>query len=219
MCGRYNLRATPQELQQFFHLFRADGLPAQPRYNIAPTQTVPIIRLLNGQRESDAVRWGLVPSWSKELKSSAPLINARGDTVAEKPSFRTAFKRRRCLIPASGFYEWRREGKAKVPFHIHQTSDHLLAFAGLWETWDKAETPLTSCTIITTDANQLMSTIHDRMPVILKPDQWEIWLDPEVDPKALQEFIQPYAGKDLKMDEANPLVNNARNEGAGVLEG
>lgn len=130
MCGRYNLRATPRELAEFFELLREpDSLP--PRYNIAPTTQVPIIRSMDGHREATPVRWGLVPSWAKDVKGSAPLINARADGIDTKPSFRSAFKKRRCLIPASGFYEWRREGKQKLPFHVHQQQDQPLAFAGI----------------------------------------------------------------------------------------
>lgn len=140
------------------------------------------------------------------------LINARAETVMTKPSFRSAFKHRRCLIPATGFYEWRRDGNLKQPFHIHRPNDGLFCFAGLWECWEKGEQPIQSTTIITTAANALMRPIHDRMPAILPPDLFSVWLDSEIDPKVAHSFLQPYPGEDLQADTVSDIVNNARNE-------
>lgn len=192
MCGRYNLRATPAQIQEFFNVLRMPEAPIPVRYNIAPTQMLPIIRQADDGRECVLARWGLVPSWAKDTKIGYKLINARAETVAEKPSFRTAFKRRRCLVPATGYYEWKKlDAKNKQPYHIHREDDGLFAFAGLWERWTKEAEPLESFTIITTTANPPLSELHDRIPVILPTDAYPVWLDPEVDPSALTELLQP----------------------------
>lgn len=212
MCGRYNLRVTPQELAAFFDLFRE--APEYPvRYNIAPTQQVVAVQAEGGQREAALLRWGLIPLWASDLKIGAKMINARAETLLEKPAFKASFKRRRCLIPDSGFYEWkRRSSHDKQPYHIHRNDNTPLAFAGLWGRWDKGEQPIESCTIITTDANPLMRPLHDRMPVILSPDQWNIWLDNAVPAEAQAELLQPYAKNDLVVEPVSTLVNNARND-------
>jgi putative SOS response-associated peptidase YedK len=218
MCGRYNLHATPQEIQAFFDLFRDDSLTWSPRYNLAPTQTVLAVRSSHGRRELARFRWGLVPFWSKDSKLAASMINARADTLAERPAFRTPFQRRRCLIPATGFYEWKAgPGKAKQPYHIHRTGQGLLAFAGLWDRWDKGPGPVESCTIITTTPNPLMQTIHDRMPVILSPDQWNIWLNHDIPIEAAQSLLQPYAQEDLTAEAVSSWVNNVRNDSVECL--
>jgi putative SOS response-associated peptidase YedK len=147
----------------------------EPRYNIPPTVDIPVIRFADGKRRLSMMRWGLLPPWTKDPKKSPLLNNARAETVAEKPSFRSAFKKRRCLIPASGFFEWKKEGQLKQPFYFSRPDDKPLAFAGLWETWNDIE----SCTIITTEANELMAPIHDRMPVVLGDNDYATWLDPE----------------------------------------
>lgn len=219
MCGRYNLRATPRELVEFFNLFREENLPEKPRYNIAPTTQVLIVRNEDGERQAAQVRWGLVPFWAKDLKIGSSLINARADTVASKPAFRAAYKKRRCLVPASGFYEWQPgPAKAKQAFHIHRQDDEPLAFAGLWEIWDKGEQPVESCTIVTTDGNNLMQAMHNRMPVILSKSIWDVWLDPEVDPSGLQELLVPSRDTKLTADPVGSYVNNVRNQGAGCVE-
>ncbi len=197
-----------------------------PRFNIAPTQTVLAVR-----QEKDAdnpqgifLRWGLIPSWSKDKKMAASLINARADTVAEKPVFRAAFKRRRCLVLADGFYEWKKGAAKKAPkqpFHIRFKDERPFAFAGLWEFWkgeDEPE-PIESCTIITTDANETLAPLHDRMPVILEPRDYLRWLDPEPkDPAELKELLRPYAAKEMEAVAVNPIVNNSRNEGEQCLQ-
>lgn len=211
MCGRFNLRATPAELQNFFDLFREPAVT--PRYNIAPTQSTLVCRLDgDGERELVPLRWGLIPSWSKDMKIGASLINARAETVSEKPSFRTPFKKRRCLVPANGFFEWLREGKQKQPYHIHQADDSLFAMAGIWERWTHEEHPLESFSILTTSANQLMRTVHDRMPVIITPDLFSEWLAPDADPEFLSSVIQPYEWSQFDAVPVSTIVNNARNE-------
>lgn len=208
MCGRYNLHATPQEIQEFFDLLRDDSMVWSPRYNIAPTQTVLAVRSNRGKRELTRLRWGLIPFWSKDSKPAASMFNARADTLAERPAFRTPFQRRRCLIPATGFYEWKAgPGKAKQPYHIYRTGPRMLAFAGLWDRWDKGTEPIESCTIITTDPNPLMQTLHNRMPVILSADQWNIWLDHGIPIEAAQSLLRPYAQEDLTAEAVSfPLV-------------
>ncbi|QDT57252.1 Putative SOS response-associated peptidase YedK [Caulifigura coniformis] len=211
MCARYNLRMSPAKLAQVFVTVRE--IEFRQRFNISPTQTVVAIRQEDGKRVPANLRWGLVPMWSKDPKSGPPLINARGETVAEKPAFRSAFKKRRCLIPATGFYEWRTEGKAKLPFNIHLPKDEPFAFAGLWECWDKGAEPLESCTIITTESTGDMAKLHDRQPVILHRNEWDVWLDPDLqEPEPLEAMIRPWDGK-LVFDSIDPAINSSRNEG------
>lgn len=199
-------------------MLRMPDWSGKPRYNIAPTQSHPIIRLSESGRECALARWGLVPSWAEDLKIGYSLINARAETVAEKPSFRTAFKRRRCLIPATGFYEWKKVGKRKQPFHIHRRDDGLMAFAGLWERWEKGSEPVESFTIITTAANSLMARLHDRMPVILPRDLYSVWLDPDVELNALKAILQPLADDSLDADPVGSLVGNVKNDVPECLE-
>lgn len=176
MCGRFALNDNPLKLAEYFHL--TGDVDFSPSWNIAPsTRICSIIADEEGGRHLHRMRWGLIPSWAKDATIGNKLVNARGETIAEKPSFRSAFKRRRCLIPASGFYEWKTEAGKKYPWYVSLKSGEPMAFAGLWETWHpEGEEAIESCCIITTDANSLMARIHDRMPVILNPDQWPIWL-------------------------------------------
>src|SRR5262245_29450802 len=177
MCGRFKLSANRQRLKDTFPLWEIPEI--EPRFNIAPTQSVLAVRQQENAKPQGAfLRWGLIPSWAKDNKLSASLINARADSVATKPSFRTAFKRRRCLILADGFYEWRKGNAPKQPFHIHRRDGEPFAFAGLWEIWGGEQPALESCTIITTDANEVIRPLHDRMPVILDQRDYARWLDP-----------------------------------------
>jgi putative SOS response-associated peptidase YedK len=258
MCGRFNLRTPASRLVEVFQLLRTPEL--SPRYNIAPTQSVAVVRLplsvkaaSPGSRQSitagdgsrqnitagygsrqksqlagrdlTMMRWGLVPSWSKDPKSGPPLINARADTVATKPTFRSAFRSRRCLIPADGFYEWQKTDTTmnsagygsrpiKQPFHIRLNPDHPFAFAGLWERWEGADSSaIESCTIITTDANDLLRPIHDRMPVILHEEDYDRWLDPnESDAKQLESLLRPFPPEEMTAYPIGLFVNNARND-------
>jgi putative SOS response-associated peptidase YedK len=193
MCGRFTISLTPAELQEFFDLFRVADF--QPRYNIAPTQTVPVIRTdAEGHRVGDLLRWGLVPVWAKSAAEGSKMINCRSESAATKPAFRRAFKERRCLVPASGFFEWQAAGnKTTQPWYLTLKSGNPAAFAGLWESWHDPEGKrLDSFTILTTTADDFMGEVHDRMPIALDRDVWPVWLDPEVqEPEALQSLLVP----------------------------
>jgi len=188
MCGRFTLRTPLSVLAQQFLFDLGPHKPADfaPRHNIAPTQLVAVVRNFADfqKRELGMLHWGLVPSWSKDLKSAAKMINARCETAAEKPAFRSAFTRRRCLILADGFYEWKKDGKLKIAHLFELPGSQPFAFAGLWESWRgpnrSSPAPIESCTILTTAANEICSELHDRMPVIVDPTDYEAWLDPEV---------------------------------------
>ena len=217
MCGRFTLRTSPQAIAKAFQL--AD-LPAfTPRYNIAPTQQVLAIQLQDERREAKFLHWGLIPSWADDPKIGNRLINARADGVASKPSFRSAFKRSRCLVVADGFYEWQKAGKAKQPYFIRLKTDQPFAFAGLAEHWRRGEQAIDSCTLITTEPNELMADIHDRMPVILSPDDYDLWLDPEFqDKEKLQSLLRPYPADELAAYPVSTVVNNPRNEKPECVE-
>ncbi len=212
MCGRFTMRLTPSELQQVFDLFREPEIV--PRYNIAPTQSVPVIRRTDEGNDLSMMRWGLIPSWAKDVKIGASLINARSKTAATKPAFRSAFKRRRCLIPADGFYEWKKTGeKTKQPYLIGLKKAEPFAFAGMWEIWKSPEgNSLESCTILTTDANSLLRELHDRIPVILDQKDYEAWLDSEIPSEGLAPLLQSYPSDSMQTVAVSTLVNNARNE-------
>lgn len=215
MCGRINLYTTPAELAEFFELFREPVWTR--RYNVGPMQKVLVVRLNSGLlRQADAMQWGLVPGWAKDSKIGSHAFNARAETVAEKPTFRAAFKQRRCLIIADGFYEWQRlGGSSKQPWNVCRSDGRPLALAGLWESWQSPEgSVLDSCTVITTTANAFMSEIHDRMPVILEPSTWNLWMTPdEVDlPLVLQDLLIPCPDDYLMKYAVDPLVGNIRNE-------
>ena len=218
MCGRYSLKADIAQLAMRFE-FAADEAIHEPAYNIAPTQQVLTVTNDGGRRAS-YMRWGLIPFWAKDAKIGYRMINARGETVAEKPSFRTALRKRRCLILADGFYEWQKlGGKQKYPMRIVLKSGEPFAFAGLWETWKDPEGELIkSCTIITTAANDYLQPIHDRMPVILPRESESFWLDKDVeDPLALTSVIAPYPDDEMDAFEVSTLVNNTRNKGPEVI--
>jgi len=214
MCGRFALIVDASVLADVFDVDPPREL--QPRFNIAPTQTIPIVRAGKDlARECSMVRWGLVPSWAKDEKIGTRMINARGETVAEKPSFRSAVKSRRCLIPADGFYEWVRTDSGKQPHFIHFADGRPFAFAGLWERWHKGEgTPLDTCTIITTTPNELIAKLHDRMPVILPPARFEEWLEPAaMPPDRLQEVLAPYPAEQMEAYPVSTYVNKPSNDG------
>lgn len=219
MCGRFTLRTPPARLAEFFSLFREPDVP--PRYNIAPSQPVAAIRFDENRtpREWVTLRWGLIPSWAKDAKIGYRLINARAETVAEKPAFRAAFKRRRCLIPADGFYEWKQlDAKKKQPYYITRPDGGPFAFAGLWEHWTPPDgSEVESCTIVTTEANEQMEELHDRMPVILDPDNYDRWLNPGVEDRdELVPLLRPDAGA-LRLTPVSTLVNSPRNESAQCI--
>ncbi len=209
MCGRFTLAIDPDVLQEAFGLTAPFPAELVPRYNVAPSQPVAVVA--NGQqRKLELFNWGLIPSWAKDPKIGNRLINARAETLAEKPSFRAALKKRRCLILADGFYEWKREGKAKTPTYIQLTDGRPFAFAGLWEVWKSPDDSLVkSCTIITTTPNALLGKIHDRMPVILPPTAYDLWLSPEELPaeKTLP-LLKPFAAAQMKAVPVSPRVNS-----------
>lgn len=215
MCGRYNLRTTASEFAEFFAVHVApEQEPLLLRYNIAPTQDVLAVRMGPEGRETAALRWGLIPSWADDPKIGNRMINARADGVASKPSFRAAFKRRRCLIPASGFYEWQARDRRKQPFHIAPDGGGLMAFAGLWEHWARnGELPIESCTIITTDANRALSSLHDRMPVILTPAEYDDWLAESTPRDRLERLLRPAPEDFLDFVPVSTAVNNVRHTG------
>ena len=213
MCGRFTLRTSPVELAEIFQLRREPVW--HPRYNIAPTQPVAVVRQHDGSRVLDLLRWGLIPSWSKDPAIGSRMINARGETVATKPSFRAAFKRRRCLIPADGLYEWKMtESKTKQPYFIGMQDDVPFAFAGLWEHWQGSDgSEVETCTIITTEANSTLSELHERMPVILEEEDYDSWLDPkQEDKEELQSLLVPSQTDRLRFFPVRTVVNSPKNE-------
>lgn len=220
MCGRFTQTATPEIIAE---LFRVEGsMPLfKPNYNIAPTQRVTAVRLNSesGKRECVLLRWGLIPSWAKDPKIGNQCINAKAETVAEKPSFRSAFRKRRCLVIADGFYEWQRAGERKQPMWIGRKDRRPFAFAGLWEHWKSAEgEPLETCTIITTEPNGIMVPIHNRMPVLLAPASFDQWLDLTAPIEPLKALLCPCPGEELQAYPVSPLVNNPRNNAPQLLE-
>lgn len=207
MCARYSLRASNPLIADLFSL--EFETPIVPRHNIAPTQNV--LALRDGGYFEPA--WGLVPSWAKDISIRTQLINARSETASEKPSFREAWRKRRCLVPADGFFEWRIMADGKQPFHIRHRDQAPFAMAGLWEIWESGEELLETCTILTTYASPFMSELHDRMPVILEPADFELWLDHSDFPaSALQGLMQPYENTDLEMVPVTRSMSNSRFE-------
>ena len=202
MCGRFALRAANDKIAAAFELQETPLLNS--RHNIAPSQPIAVVRQAeSGQRELVWLRWGLIPAWAKDAKIAFSTINARAETVAEKPAFRQAFRKRRCLILLDGFYEWPVRNGKKQPHFIHMRNDEPFAVAGLWERWDGESPPLESCSMIVTAANEVLKPIHDRMPVILHPADYDRWLDPSHTQLAeLQSLLQPYPGTNM---EAYPI--------------
>ncbi len=220
MCGRYTLTADPDQLRQTFDWL---SVPDQfnPRYNIAPTQPVAVVPN-DGKNQLNYFVWGLIPSWAKDPEIGSRLINARAETITEKPSFRNAFRRRRCLILANGFFEWAQEPgqKAKTPIYIRLQSGNPFAFAGLWENWNSADgSRILSCTIITTEPNTLMQPIHNRMPVILPTTSYALWLQTgEVNLPSLQSLLQPYPAQEMVAYPVSRLVNSPDNDVPACIE-
>ncbi|MFQ5514264.1 MAG: SOS response-associated peptidase [Myxococcota bacterium] len=227
MCGRYTLHTEKELLARRFAvpLEQLEGL--EPRYNIAPSQAVLVIRGEEQGRRAEPMRWGLVPRWAHDLSMLPTLINARAETLARKPAFRDAFRRRRCLIPADGFYEWRAPeglGRHKIPFWISLRGGEPFAMAGLWEEWrppdEGPESPtLRSCTIVTTEASSTLRQIHPRMPVVLRPESEASWLDPELDdPEPLTGLLQPLEDERLEARPISRRVNATRNDGPELID-
>jgi len=220
MCGRYTLTSTPEVIAEAFQLEAIPDL--HPRYNVAPSQEVACIRVRHQAREPETVMlgWGLIPSWARDPAMGMKLINARAETVAGKPSFRKPFRERRCLVLADGYYEWKREGTRKQPYHILLNTERPFAFAGLWDRWKGGDgRTIESCAIITTTPNELLAPIHDRMPVILHPPAYGPWLDPELkDTTRLVSFLMPYPADAMIAIPVSRRVNDPRVDDARCLE-
>jgi len=216
MCGRYTLITDIGRIAESFGV--TPTLETQPRYNVAPTQDIVAIRS-NGSAHMDLLRWGLIPAWAKDESIGSRMINARAETLAEKPSFRGLLRGRRCLVVADGFYEWQTEGKNKTPMYITLQEEQPFAFAGLWDLWKSPDgRQVQSCTIITTEPNELMASIHNRMPAILRPKTYEDWLNPQLrDEQVLTHLLQPYPAELMKARAVSKLVNNPRNDTAEIL--
>jgi putative SOS response-associated peptidase YedK len=212
MCGRFALAATGEEVAAHYQLSEVPFVV--PRYNVAPTQPVAAVRLNNaGDREFTFFQWGLIPSWAKDPSMGSKMINARAETAAEKPAFRAAFKRRRCLLPATGFYEWRQMNGHKQPMYIHEGDRGLMSLAGLWEVWQAPDGGLLeTCTILTTTPNALMEPIHNRMPVILDPLDYDMWLDPDTAVDQLPHLLRPYDPERMAAYPVSTAVNRPQND-------
>lgn len=222
MCGRYALYAPASHLQRHFEA-STDELPGDlsPRYNAAPMQWLPVVRQRpTGERVVHLLRWGLVPSWSRDESIATKLINARGETLAEKASFRAAYKSRRCIVPASGFYEWKREGKEKQPYYIHPADGELFGLAGLWERWSPGDGGdcVDTFTVVTTDANGTMKPLHNRMPVLLAPSDYAAWLTKGTDTELLAGLVVPCPDAMVKVYPVSKAVGSVANEGPGLIE-
>jgi putative SOS response-associated peptidase YedK len=217
MCGRFTLSSSAEDIAEAFGVSPPAGL--RPRYNVAPSQPSLVLRGSGGARVLAWHRWGLVPPWADDPAIGNRLINARAETAADKPAFRTAFRRRRCLIPASGFYEWAQAGKQKQPYHFALAGGKPFAFAGLWESWDKGGEEILSCAILTTRANNVVRPVHERMPVIVPVDAYDVWLDPAVqDPAAVADLLAPYAAGRMTATPVSRRVNNPRFDDPACLE-
>ncbi|MCH9674683.1 MAG: SOS response-associated peptidase [Gammaproteobacteria bacterium] len=224
MCGRYAIRTSTPELAALLGLeptlhANAIGHAQLTSYNIAPTQPVLAIRKTDAERAYCTLRWGLIPSWAKDLKIGARLINARGETVADKPAFRTAFRRRRCLLPASGFFEWKKVGKLRQPYYFRMADQAPFCFAGLWERWQSPDgETFESASIITTHANEVVKAVHHRMPVILDPKNYELWLSEDSGPADLNELLAPFPDSAMIGDPVSTHVNKVQNNDASCIE-
>jgi putative SOS response-associated peptidase YedK len=210
MCGRFTLTVSSEVLAEHFGLEAVP--PLEPRFNIAPTQAVAVVwvRPARQRRELAILQWGLIPSWAEDPTIGSRLINARAETVSEKPAFRVAFKYRRCLMLADGFYEWKGKGKYRQPYYFRLKDGRPFAFAGLWEHWMGADgSDIETCALITTEANPRVRSIHERMPVILRPEDYDFWLDPKPqDPRRLQELLRPYPAEAMTAYPVTPRVNS-----------
>jgi putative SOS response-associated peptidase YedK len=219
MCGRITMTAEAEAIRSEFGL---PDLPFdyRPRYNLAPMQDVLAVIQDGAGRRAGWMRWGLVPSWAPDASIGSRMINARSETIDAKSAFREAFERRRCLIVADGFYEWRKHGSLKVPMRIHRADNQLFAFAGLWERWSRrGSEPLITCTILTTTPAESIASIHDRMPVILRREEQAHWLDRDADPDSLKPLLRPYDGDDLEAYSVSTLVNHVENDSPDCVIG
>jgi putative SOS response-associated peptidase YedK len=215
MCGRYRLSRRKQMVEEYFDCV-SDEPDWNPRYNIAPTQPIPVIRQNPKEptRELSLVRWGLIPSWARDSSVAAKMINARSETASTKPAFRDAMKSRRCLIPADGFYEWQKTEKGKQPYCFEVNGGELFAFAGIWDRWkDASGMAIETCSILTTTPNAVTAPVHDRMPVILDPDNYDLWLDPgTMDVSEASELLKPYDARQMRCYPISTRINHAAND-------
>ena len=225
MCGRFAQPRSPEELARLFRATAVSDLDGD-RFNVAPTDPVSAVVEHHGARVVDTFRWGLVPFFAEGPKARSPLINARAETVESSPTFRASFARRRCIVPADAFYEWRRHRDPATgrvirsePFAIRLRSDEPMAFAGIWAIWrDRASAQrLYSLAVVTGQPNELVATVHDRMPIILHPDDWDAWLDEDARPGELRPLLRPFPADGLRMYPVSPAVNNVRSQGAELL--
>jgi putative SOS response-associated peptidase YedK len=217
MCGRYTLKTPVEKLAEEFG-FGASPVELPPNYNVAPTQQVAAVLEEGGERRLEVLRWGLIPSWADDPGIGSRMINARSETAPEKPSFRRAFRERRCLILADGFYEWRRTNGAKQPYYIRMKEGRPFAFAGLWESWKDDGPEIRSCTILTTGPNDLLAEIHDRMPVILPAGSYDAWLDPEAGRDELYGLLAPYPEDEMEAYPVSRFVNSPQNNDPRCIE-
>ncbi len=221
MCGRFALGSSIKHLAQALEAASVKITEDRARYNIAPTQAVVVARDRGEDRELVHLKWGLVPAWAKDPAAvGARMINARSETVSEKPSFREAFRRRRCLIPATGFYEWKREGARKQPYYFRMKTDEPFAFAGLWERWESADggAALETCSILTTTANEVSAPVHERMPVIIAPEDYGLWLAAKnIKPERLTELLRPFAAEKMTSYPVSPSVNSPAYDHADLV--
>lgn len=217
MCGRFSLSTDLSTLQEKFQFIFHDEI--RPRYNIAPSQSILTVVDHEQKRVGKRMRWGLIPFWAKDMKIGYKMINARAETVAEKTAYRQAFRKQRCLILADGFYEWKKNDGQKQPYRFQLKNREPFAFAGLWDRWDKEDEPIISCTLITTRPNKLIQTVHDRMPVILPPDAYDHWLNPQMnDQDYLLSLLQPYPEDQMEAYPVSNLVNSPKNDHPSILE-
>ncbi len=222
MCGRFTNKAKPEQIKKEFKIGRISPKIFEPRYNIAPTQPSTAVLESGGERTIENLQWGLIPSWAKDDSFAGKLINARAESLAEKPSFRNAFRHRRCIIPASGFYEWSKKGAgAKQPFYFYLKDKEVFGFAGLFEEWTDKETGevLETCAIITTEANEILEPVHDRMPVILRPEFYDEWLDSkESNTDELEKMLVSYPAEEMAAHPVSRAVNSPVYDSPELIE-
>ncbi len=218
MCGRYTLGREPDSLLDYFHL-HGEVPVYHLSYNIAPSQTVPVIvQDVNHNRECRLMRWGLVPHWAKQVDTRFRMINARCETVAQKPAYRDAFRSSRCLVPADGFYEWQQTADGKQPFYIYKSDNALFAMAGVWSKWQSTDNQLLTFSILTTPANTFMQSIHERMPVILSEPDYDAWLDPQTNQQVLLDMLQAHKQVELAMHPVSKAVNSPDNDTKSLIK-